>query len=40
MKNYDVRYNNFSIPYGEVMACYEEVEKEDKLKITETAVIF
>ena len=38
-ENYDVRYNNFSIPYGEVMARYEEVEKEDKLKITETAVI-
>jgi len=38
-EKYNVRYNNFSIPYDEVMACYEEVEKEDKLKITETAVI-
>ena len=22
-QNYDVRYNDFSIPYDEVMACYE-----------------
>ena len=38
-ENYDVRYNGFSVPYDEVMACYEETEKEDKLKIAEAAVI-
>lgn len=38
-ENYDVRYNNFSIPYDEVMACYEETDEEDRLKITETAVV-
>lgn len=37
--NNDVRYNEFSIPYDEVMKCYDTVEKEDKLKITETVVV-
>ena len=37
--SYDVRYNNFSVPYEEIMKWYEEVEKEDKLKITETVVV-
>lgn len=38
-KNYDVMYNEFSIPYDEVMACYEEVDKDDNLKISETVVV-
>lgn len=38
-ENFDVRYNDFSIPYNEVMACYEEVDKEDNLKISETVVV-
>lgn len=38
-ENYDVRYNDISIPYDEVMACYEETDKEDNLKISETAVV-
>ena len=38
-ENYDVRYNDFSIPYNEIMACYEEVDKDDKLKISETAIV-
>lgn len=38
-ENYDVRYNDFSIPYDEVMSCYEEIDKEDNLKISETAVV-
>ena len=37
--NYDVRYNEFLIPYDEIMKCYETVEKEDKLKITEAVVV-
>ena len=37
--NCDVRYNNFSFPYDEIMKCYETVDKEDKLKITETTVV-
>lgn len=38
-ENYDVRYNNFSIPYDEVMACYEEADKDGNLIISETAVV-
>lgn len=38
-ENYDVRYNEFFIIYDEVMACYETVEKEEKLKISETVVV-
>ena len=38
-ETYDVRYNDFSIPYDEVLTCYEETEEEDKLKIAETAVV-
>lgn len=38
-ENYDVRYNEFSIPYDEIMACYEEIDKNDNLKISETVVI-
>lgn len=38
-KNYDVRYNDFSILYDEIMACYEEVDKDNNLKISETAVV-
>lgn len=38
-ENYDVRYNDFSIPYDEIMACYEEIDKDDNLKISETAVV-
>lgn len=38
-ENYDVRYNEFLIPYDEVMGCYEEVDKDDKLKISETVVV-
>ena len=34
-KNYDVRYNDFSILYDEIMACYKETDKEDNLKIPE-----
>lgn len=29
-ENYDVRCNVFSIPYDEIMKCYEEVDKEVK----------
>lgn len=38
-ENYDVRYNDFSIPYDEIMACYEEVDKDENLKISETVVV-
>ena len=38
-KDYDVRYNGFSIPYDEIMACYEEVDKDNNLIISETAVV-
>lgn len=38
-ENYDVRYNGFSIPYDEIMACYKETDKEDNLKISETAIV-
>lgn len=38
-ENYDVRYNELSIPYDEVMACYEEADKDDNLIISETAVV-
>lgn len=38
-ENYNVRYNDFSIPYDEVMSCYEEVDKEDNLKISERVVV-
>lgn len=38
-ENYDVRYNDFSILYDEIMACYEEVDKDNNLKISETAVV-
>lgn len=38
-ENYDVRYNDFSIPYDEIMKCYEESDKEDNLKISETVVV-
>lgn len=31
--------NRISIPYDEVLACYEEVDKDDNLKISETVVI-
>lgn len=37
--NYDVRYNDFSFLYDEIMACYEEVDKDDNLKISETVVV-
>lgn len=37
-ENYDVRYNDFSILYDEIMACYEETDKDDNLIISETAV--
>ncbi|TGY94986.1 hypothetical protein E5329_16965 [Petralouisia muris] len=29
-ENYDVRCNVFSIPYDEIVKCYEEVDKEVK----------
>lgn len=38
-KNYDVRYNDFSIPYDEVMSYYGEIDKNDNLKISEIAVV-
>ena len=38
-ENYDVRYNDVSIMYDEVMACYEKIDKEDNLKISETVVV-
>ncbi|NBH85985.1 hypothetical protein D7X88_17900 [bacterium C-53] len=38
-ENFDVRYNKFSIPYDEVVACYEETDQEDNLKISETAIV-
>lgn len=38
-ENYDVRYNGFSIPYDEIMTCYEEVDKDNNLIISETAVV-
>ena len=31
--------NHISIPYDEALACYEEVDKDDNLKISETVVI-
>lgn len=37
--NYDVRYNKFSILYDEVMACYEEIHKDNNIKISETVVV-
>lgn len=37
--NCDVRYNNFSVLYDEIMKCYETVDKEDELKISETVVV-
>ena len=38
-ENYNVRYNNCSVPFDEVMKCYKTVEKEDKLKIAETVIV-
>ena len=38
-ENYDVRYNDFSVPYDEIMKCYKTVEKEDKLKIAESVIM-
>ena len=38
-ENYDVRYDDFSSPYDEVMAYYEEIDKNDNLKISETIVV-
>lgn len=38
-ENYDVRYNDFSVPYDEIMKCYKTVEKEDKLKIAEAVIV-
>lgn len=38
-ENYDVRYNEFLISYDDVIACYEEADKDDKPKISETAVV-
>ena len=38
-ENYDMRYNEFSIPYDEIMTCYEEVDKDNNLKISEIAVV-
>ena len=38
-ENFDVRYNDFLIPYDEVMVCYEEVDKNDNLKMSETVVV-
>lgn len=38
-QNYDVRYNDFSILYDEIMSCYEEIDGENNLKISETVVI-
>lgn len=35
----NVRYNNLSFPYDEVMACYEEVDSYDELKISESAIV-
>lgn len=37
--NSNVRYNNLSFPYDEVMACYEEVDSYDELKISESAIV-
>lgn len=37
--NSNVRYNNFSLTYEEIMACYEEEDTYGKLKIAETAVV-
>lgn len=38
-ENYNVRYNDFSIPYDEIMTCYEEIDKNDNHKISETAIL-
>lgn len=38
-ENYDVRYNDFSILYDEIMACYEEIDKENNIKILESVVV-
>lgn len=37
--NYDVRYNEFSIPYDEIMKCYEEMDQEGNIKTSETVII-
>lgn len=37
--NSNVRYNNFSLTYEEVMACYEETYKHKNLKIYESVVV-
>lgn len=37
--NSNVRYNNLSFPYDEVMACYEEVDSYGELKISESAIV-
>ena len=34
-----MRYNDFSILYDEIMAFFEEVDKDNNLKISETAVV-
>lgn len=38
-ENHDVRYNFFSILYDEIMTCYEEVDRDDNLKISETFTV-
>lgn len=35
----DVRYNEFSIPYDEIMSSYEEEDNMDNLKISETIIV-
>lgn len=37
--SYNVNYNKFLFPYDEIMACYEEVEKDNNLKISETVIV-
>lgn len=38
-ENYDVRYNELSILYDEIMSCYEEIDKENNIKISESVVV-
>lgn len=38
-ENYDVRYNELSILYDEIMSCYDEIDKENNLKISESVVV-
>lgn len=38
-ENSNVRYNNLSFLYDEVMACYEETDEYKNLKISESTIV-